>query len=55
MKMAVFWAVAPCGLVEVAVIIHRLIMKAAGTSVTSVNFFQTARRNSPEDNSLQYV
>jgi hypothetical protein len=29
-----------------------LMMEAASTSVTSVNFYQTARRNNPEDSHL---
>jgi hypothetical protein len=39
-KMALFWVVA-------------LVMEAAGTSETSVNFYQTARRNNPEDSHLR--
>jgi hypothetical protein len=42
MKMAVFSVVAPCGLVE-----------AASTSETSVHFYQTTRRNNPEDSHLE--
>jgi hypothetical protein len=38
MKMAVFIA---------------LKMEAASTSETSVNFYQTSRRNNPEDSHLQ--
>jgi hypothetical protein len=60
-KMAVFWVVAPCSLVEVY---HRfrgpcclhyqaLMMEAAGTSETLVNFYQTTRRYNPEDSHLQ--
>jgi hypothetical protein len=55
MKMAVFWIIAPCSLVEVY---HRqgddgrLMMEAASTSEMSVNFYQTARRNNPEDSHL---
>jgi hypothetical protein len=30
-----------------------LMMEAASTSETSVNFYQTARRNIPEDSHLQ--
>jgi hypothetical protein len=29
------------------------MMETAGTSETSVNFYQTARRNSPENSHLQ--
>jgi hypothetical protein len=58
-KMAVFWVVASCSLVEVydvsevlAASIIALTMKTASTSETSVNFYQTRRRNNPEDNNL---
>jgi hypothetical protein len=40
MKMAVFWVLALCSLVE----------GAASTSETSVNFYQTTQHNNPEDN-----
>jgi hypothetical protein len=53
MKMAVNWVVGPCSLVEVYRHFrgaYTLMMKAASTSETSVNFYQTARRNNPEDN-----
>jgi hypothetical protein len=43
MKMTVFWD-------DVAV-----MMEAAGTSETSVNFYQTTRRNIPEDSHLQIL
>jgi hypothetical protein len=49
MKMAVFWDVAPGCLVEVR---DRLMMETVGTSETSVNFYQTTRRNIPEDSHL---
>jgi hypothetical protein len=39
-KMAVFWVVAPC---------IALMMEAAKTSETMVNFYQTTRRYNPED------
>jgi hypothetical protein len=48
MKMAVFWVVAPGSLVEVA-----LVMEAASTSETLVNFYQTTRHYNPEDSHLQ--
>jgi hypothetical protein len=55
MKMAVFWVVEPCSLVEV----YRryrgaiaLIMEAASTSETSLNFYQTTRRYNPKDSHL---
>jgi hypothetical protein len=56
MQMAVFWVVAPCTLVEVyrsfsGALIIALMMEAASTSVTSVNY-QTTRRNNPEDGHL---
>jgi hypothetical protein len=44
MKMAVFWVVAPC---------ISLMMEAASTSETSVNFYQTTWRNNPEDSQLR--
>jgi hypothetical protein len=58
MKMTVFWDVAPCGLVEVdrhfrgAYCLHHqvaLMVEAVSTSETSVNFYETTRRNIPED------
>jgi hypothetical protein len=63
LKMTVFWDVAPCNLVEVyrrfrgACCLHQqgvgfiivLIMEAASTSETSVNFYNAARRNISED------
>jgi hypothetical protein len=42
--MAVFWVVAQCSLVVIA-----LMMEAASISETSVNFYQTTWRNNPED------
>jgi hypothetical protein len=59
-KMAVFWVVVPCRLVEVydilvmhAASIIRAMMEAASTSETLLNFYQTTRRNNPEDSHLQ--
>jgi hypothetical protein len=61
MKITVFWDVAPCSLVEVyryfrgACCLHHqgaLIMEAAIKSEKSVNFYQTAWRNIPEDSHL---
>jgi hypothetical protein len=61
MKVAVFWVVAPCSLVEV----YRrfrgtsfmrtiaLIMEVASPSETPTNFYQNTRRNNPEDSHLQ--
>jgi hypothetical protein len=58
MKMAVFW-VALCSLVEVyrrfrsaSASIIRAIMEAVSISEMSVNFYQTTRRNKPEDSHL---
>jgi hypothetical protein len=50
MKMAVFWVVEPCSLVVRAI---TLMMEAASTSETSANFYQTTRRNNPEDSHFQ--
>jgi hypothetical protein len=49
MKMAVFWVIAPCNLVEVLI---ALMMEAVSISETSANFYQTTRRNNPEDSHL---
>jgi hypothetical protein len=46
LKMAVFWIVASCSLTIVS------MMEAASTSETSVSFYQTTRRNNPEDSHL---
>jgi hypothetical protein len=57
MKMTVFWDLAPCSLVEVYrrfSAIVALMMEAASTSETSVNFYQTARRNNPEDSHFHF-
>jgi hypothetical protein len=45
MKMAVFWVVAPCSLVQ--------MIEAVRTSETLVNFYQTTRRYNPEDSHLR--
>jgi hypothetical protein len=47
MKMTVFWDVASCSLVDYTWLIA-LMMEAARTSETSVNFYQTTRRYNPE-------
>jgi hypothetical protein len=44
--MADLWVVAPCSLAIA------LMMEAARTSETLVNFYQTTRRYNPEDNHL---
>jgi hypothetical protein len=59
-KMTVFWDVAPCSLVEVyrrfrgACFLHHQgdeLTEAESTSETSVNFYQTTRRNIPSQSS----
>jgi hypothetical protein len=50
--MAVFWVVAPHSLVEVYQRFIALMMEAARTSETLVNFYQTTRRYNPEDSHL---
>jgi hypothetical protein len=52
MKMAVFWVVAPCSLVEVYQRFIALMMEAARTSETLVNFYQTTWHYKPEDSHL---
>jgi hypothetical protein len=47
MEMTVFWDVVPCS------IAIALMMEAASTSETSVNFYRTTRSNNPEDSHLQ--
>jgi hypothetical protein len=42
MKMSVFWHVAPCILVEIYITV---ITETVSTSETSVNFYETTRRN----------
>jgi hypothetical protein len=57
MKTRVFWDVAPCNVVRVtdvsevctAATIRAMIMEAARTSETSVNFYDIARGNIQED------
>jgi hypothetical protein len=46
--MAVFWVVAPCSLI----VLIALMVDAASTSETSVNFYQTTLRNNPENSHL---
>jgi hypothetical protein len=65
-KMAVFWVVAPCSLVEYyrrfkdVCCVHyqvliALMMEVAGTAETSVNFYRTTRRNEAEDSHLNLL
>jgi hypothetical protein len=51
MKVAIFWDVAPCSLVE----IYRRFSDAycPHHQGASVNFYQTTRRNIPEDSHTQ--
>jgi hypothetical protein len=51
MKMAVFWDVARCSVVDIASIIA-LMMEAVSSSETSVSVYQTTRRKIPEDSHL---
>jgi hypothetical protein len=62
LKMAVFWVVAPCSVVEVyqrfrgTFFLHHqitLMMEVASTSETSVNFYQTTQCYNPEDSHLR--
>jgi hypothetical protein len=53
--MAVFWVDAPCSLVEfskVSEVLAALMIEAASTSETLVNYYQTTRRYNPEDSRL---
>jgi hypothetical protein len=58
LKMTVFWDVVPRSLVKIdrhfkgAKVLTASIMRAISTSEMSVNFYQTARRNIPEDSHL---
>jgi hypothetical protein len=53
-KMAVFWVVEPCSLEGFLTcgLLIALMMEAASTSETSVNFYQITRHNNPEDSHL---
>jgi hypothetical protein len=59
LKMAVFWVVGLCNLVEVyrrfrgACCLHHQGDEAASTSATSVDLYQTTWRNNPEDSRLR--
>jgi hypothetical protein len=48
-NISVFWAVAPCSLVDVYRRFSALMMEEASSSETSVNFYQTTWRYNPED------
>jgi hypothetical protein len=58
MKTTAFWDITTCSLVEVdrlfrgAYCLIALMMEAVSTSETSVNFYETAWRNIPEDGNL---
>jgi hypothetical protein len=59
MKMAVFWVVTPCSLVGIyqclrgtCTSIIWVMMEAARTSETLVNFYQTTWHYNPEDSHL---
>jgi hypothetical protein len=54
MKMTVSWDVASCRLVEVyrCFMAIALMMEVVSISETSINFYQTTRRNIPEDSHL---
>jgi hypothetical protein len=57
-KLAVFWNVAPCSLIEIDRRfrgVYRpiaLVMEVVSSSETSVNIYQTTRPNIPEDSHL---
>jgi hypothetical protein len=52
-KMAVFWIVPPCRLVEVYQRFGGLCCLHHQGDETLVNFYQTTRRYNPEDSNLQ--
>jgi hypothetical protein len=58
MKMTVFWVVVWQKFADVSDVLASsireiaLMMEAANTSETLVNFYQTTRRNNPEDSHL---
>jgi hypothetical protein len=52
MKMTVFWVVAPC--TSVSEVLAASIIRAASTSETLVNFYQTTWHNIPEDRHLLF-
>jgi hypothetical protein len=60
-KMAVFWVVAQCNLVEIyqcfrgPYCLGLLLLEAARTSERLVNFYHTTRRYNPEDSDLREI
>jgi hypothetical protein len=55
-KMAIFWVVRPCNPTEftdVSEVLALSIISVISTSETSINFYQTTRRYSPEDGHLK--
>jgi hypothetical protein len=48
--MTVFWVIAPCSLLGQAI---ALTMEEAGTSEMYVSFYQTTRRDNPDDSHLR--
>jgi hypothetical protein len=52
MKMAVFWVVAPCSLVDINRCFRGACCFHHQSDKTSINIYQTTRRNKPEDSSL---
>jgi hypothetical protein len=61
MKMAAFWFVAPCSLVQFyrrfkgTCCLIAVMIEAASISETSANFYKTTRRYNPEDSHLQPI
>jgi hypothetical protein len=53
MQMAVFWDVAPYSLVETDRRVLIALLTAVSTSETSVSYYETTRRNIPEDSHLK--
>jgi hypothetical protein len=55
MKMTVFWHIAQCSVVEIDRRFRAipLVMEEVHNSETSADFYETTRRNIPEDSRLQ--
>jgi hypothetical protein len=51
--MAVFWVVAPYSLAEVYRRLRGACLRHKSASETSINYYQTTRRNKSEDSHLQ--